>query len=191
MIGHPDALREQTADGWQYADPLNRQMALLLLIGGVFLPDIDAGIEALEAEGKAAGAELRERRRKAVRALQREQSGELGESGWGAHVEFIAVRLRAIERERHVLPLAKTGKKFTVGRKKGTVGRVRKAIRATLKKHPELTNPELWENLKLVPPRGWEFYDNRVGEYIDHPDGSTSRAQFNNICGEERRRIRG
>lgn len=191
MIGHPEALRERTPDGWEYADQLNQQMALFLSIGGVFLPDLDAGIEALEAEGKAAGAELRERRRKAVRALQREQSGEVSESGWGAHVEFVIVRLRAIERERHVLPLAKTGKKFIAGRKKGAVGRVRKAIRATLKKHPELSNPDLWENLKLAPPRGWEFYGNRLGEYIEHPDGSTSRAQFNNICGEERRRIRG
>lgn len=87
----------------------------------------------------------------------------------------------------HTIPVALTGEKFKSGRKPGTVGTVRKAIRSLLKKKPGMKNPEIWEHLKRNPPRDWEFCDNRMGEYIEHQDGETKRAQFNNICGEERK----
>lgn len=86
-----------------------------------------------------------------------------------------------------LIPLAEIGEKFKSGRKPGAVGPVRKAIRSLLKKKPGMKNPEIWEHLKSNPPRGWVFYDNRIGEYIEYPGGETKRAQFNNICGEERK----
>lgn len=102
-----------------------------------------------------------------------------------AHLLVVSVKAAV-----RTIPLAMTGEKFKRGRKQGTVGRVRKAIRALLKKDSRLMPREIWEQLKKSPPREWQFYDNRAGEYIEYPGGETSRAQFNNICSEERK-IRG
>lgn len=109
----------------------------------------------------------------------------------------VELRILAIDRlllglkaTKQWIPLSAVGAKFIAGRKPGAAGRVRRAIAAHLKQHPNAKNPEIWEALRSKPPKGWCFYANRLGEYIEHQDGETKRAQFNNICGEERRKIR-
>lgn len=94
-----------------------------------------------------------------------------------------------------LMPKAELGEKFAKGRKHGTVGPVRKAIAKYLKAHgPDVKNPEIWDALFADPPRALSFFDNRCGQYVEWKTGegtitSTSRKQFETICGEERKKL--
>ncbi len=91
-----------------------------------------------------------------------------------------------------LLASAAHGRKFKAGRKPGTGGPIRKRIAALLKKNPRLKNPELWETIKNAPPRGWQAFDNRLGEYLEGPGNqSMTRGRFDTVCGEERKKITG
>lgn len=88
-----------------------------------------------------------------------------------------------------MLEAAKTGAKFQLGRKSLTGGPIRKAIARLLAKSPGMKNPELWEAIKMKPPRGWQVFDNRAGKYIEGPKSSKGMnyARFCNVAAEERR----
>ena len=79
-------------------------------------------------------------------------------------------------------------KKFTVGRKPGSVGPIRKEIEDLLKKNPTMKNTELWAAIGAKPPRGWQFYDNRAGKYIEGPKSGDNMGylRFCNVAWEER-----
>lgn len=96
----------------------------------------------------------------------------------------------AIRYDARGLAREATAALFTTGRKAGTKGTIRKAVASLLKKHPDMKNPQLWDALKAKPPKGCEFCNNSLGEYIDRPGGYTSYATFRNICSEERKEQR-
>lgn len=69
-IGHPDARRRQTAEGWEYQDRKNQVFAEGLHFFGLSLPLADAHIERLELEGNQKGAKLmRSNRRQALQNM--------------------------------------------------------------------------------------------------------------------------
>lgn len=94
-------------------------------------------------------------------------------------------------RQVYMAPLAQHGKKFP-GRKPGTYGPIRKAIARLLKQRP-MKNAELWDTLKSRRPRGWTFFDNSQGKYIEGPKKSDGMdyARFRNIASEERKKLKG
>jgi len=82
------------------------------------------------------------------------------------------------------------GVKFTKGRKKNSGSLIRKAIAKLLKANPDMKNPELWAALKNKPPRGWNFCENRLGNYIEGPKmANMNYERFCNVCGEERKKV--
>jgi hypothetical protein len=90
-IGHRTAVRAMTSDGWLYQDASNQTFALdSQIFHGVSMPDIDAFIERLEAEGAPAGHELRERRIKAWEGRDNHET-------FLRHMEWIVNRKREIE----------------------------------------------------------------------------------------------
>ncbi len=83
------------------------------------------------------------------------------------------------------------GQKFKDGRKQGSSGPIPKAIAKLLAKTPTMKNPDLWEAIKKKPPKGWSFCDNRIGKYIEGPNGKeTGYKRFCNLCGYERKKER-
>ncbi len=105
-----------------------------------------------------------------------------------AWINFLFAAMRASKRQEFLLPLSRTGKKFSSGRKIGTVGPVRAEIRRYLKRSPTARTAEIWSSLESKPPRGWEFFDNRLGRYIEtNGPESTSYRRFGNIVSEERK----
>lgn len=93
-----------------------------------------------------------------------------------------------------LLPFARHGDRMMKGRKEGTVGPIRKRIRALLRGDPERENLELWERIKDRPPKGCEFIerDARAKWYIDGPkaaDRMTWRS-FCNACWKERQLLK-
>jgi hypothetical protein len=85
---------------------------------------------------------------------------------------------------------AATGQKFKAGRKPGTGGQIRMAIRKALAKAPALRNKALWERIKSNPPRGFTFFETaRFGRYIEgpHADDGMGYSRFCNVASEERK----
>lgn len=68
-------------------------------------------------------------------------------------------------------PMASVGKKFRDGRKPGTLGPVRKALRASIKKNCALSTLELWDNVaNRLKGKGWTAYDTaKTGRYLEGP----------------------
>lgn len=89
--------------------------------------------------------------------------------------------------------LAIHGKKMRQGRKKSTIGPIRKFIRAMLAKKPKATNEELWTTIKAKPPKGWTPMETaRYGRYIDPPAGHTEVKwkSFRTYASLERKRLK-
>lgn len=87
-------------------------------------------------------------------------------------------------------PVAKHGQVFLNGRKKGAIGKVRKAIRSYLSKHPGSKPRQVWDALARNPPPGLRFFENRLGTYIESDDSAveTKFRRFQNIVYEEIRK---
>jgi hypothetical protein len=88
-------------------------------------------------------------------------------------------------------PQAAIGKKFTEGRKTNTGGPIRKAIARELKRTPGIKNAALWGALAAKPPRGWQFFDNRHGKYIEgaEADQGMEYRRFCTVASEERKKL--
>lgn len=83
---------------------------------------------------------------------------------------------------------AEAGQRFKEGRKIGTLGPIRKAIDRLLKKHQDMTTPELWEAISQKPPKGWQAYNNNQGKYLEKPPKeNVGYPRFQNICSEARK----
>lgn len=93
---------------------------------------------------------------------------------------------------RDVMPKAKTGQKFTQGRKVGTESPIKKAVRKTLKANPLLKTLEVWRILAKAPPRNWSFLENRLGRYIEGPSAAEGMkyGRFQNLCSEIRAELK-
>lgn len=87
--------------------------------------------------------------------------------------------------------LAATGKTFREGRKVNSVGPIRKAIAREVGKNPSLMPRYLWAILARKPPKGWEFFDNSEGKYIEGPKGGEGMkyAHFSAVCKEEKDKL--
>ena len=87
--------------------------------------------------------------------------------------------------------LAATGKAFRDGRKMNTSSPIRKAIAHELKKQPNLKPREMWVILASKPPKGWEFFSNNLGKYIEGPTGSDGMkyTRFSAVCKEEKDKL--
>jgi hypothetical protein len=90
-------------------------------------------------------------------------------------------------------PLATFGQPFkkhsSLKRKPGPI---RKAIARELKKNPALKNREIFSSLAATPPKGWTFFDNRAGRYIEGPTKHDDMGypRFSEICLEERNKLK-
>lgn len=74
------------------------------------------------------------------------------------------------------------GKKMRKGRKKDTIGPMRKFIRKTLLSKPSATNEELWTAIKARPPREWVPMENeKYGRYIEGPQ-SGEEVKWKSFC---------
>ena len=123
------------------------------------------------------------------------------------HVEFMETETRtlesldALEKQnehwlkiqliRDTLPAARLGRKFTRGRVKNSVSKLRKSIQREIKTNPNLRPAEIWKALAEKPPKGLTFQDNRMGKYIEEDvkqDGvkNTGYKRFCNIVSEEK-----
>lgn len=152
----------------------------------VSLPEIDKSIEL--ASGVVVPDQVANLRRLREDMFELRHVGEFVASIWAAQALWRAAS--HVNEMTATLKDRKLGKKFRGGRKIGTKGLVRKAIAAHLKTHPTSKNDEIWTALSKKPPRGWEFFDNRVGRYISGPENhNIDLRRFQNICADERRAL--
>ena len=138
--------------------------------------------------------------RKAVdHARQAERAVEVGDAQAAAimaagamcaawQAEMIEARERWFE--VHVAPLADTGRRFRGGRKAGSAGPVRLAIRRVLSRNSTASALQVWEAINTRPPKGMALYDSpRLGKYIETKGRKdTGWARFQTIVSEERNR---
>ena len=128
-----------------------------------------------------------------LRAAARRLRTAIAEKNWiaaeradaAANTTYLRMRLL------YMGPLAQHGKKFP-GRKVGSYAPIHKAIARLLKQRP-IKNLQLWDTLKSRPPRGWTFFDNSQGKYIEGPKASDGMnySRFRNIASEERKKLKG
>jgi hypothetical protein len=180
----------RTLDGygaWLYADPSVHSACLAWHMFYKFnLVELDNYLQEDgwdTSEAKKNRSVLIHRRAQALQA-QKEGNKGLAES-W---LNYLSLAMRAGKRMEFLLPLSKTGKKFVSGRKPGSIGPVRQAIRRHLKRQPQANAAQIWAALSVKPPKGMTFYDNRLGKYIEsdnHPE--TQYRQFANLVSFERK----
>lgn len=179
------------SDSWLYADP-NVQSAIVDF--GVFHNFNLADFDNFLAEP---GWDASSLTRAHLAELLKWRADALAARATGDRVRMIAILTlmksdmdRVREREA-LLPLARKGHKFKPGRQAGTIGAVRKAVRAYLADYPDASAAHVWDDLKSAPPKGLAFYSSpRLGEYIeDDENKSTSRRRFDNIVSLERKMI--
>ncbi|MDO8262194.1 MAG: hypothetical protein Q7T21_03105 [Gallionella sp.] len=109
-----------------------------------------------------------------------------------AQASFALVR-DALQKLRPLGDLAFLARKFKMGRKPSTGSPIRKAIAKVLKENPDFKNPDLWAKLSANPPKGWNFFNNRAGRYIEGPNFAEDHMvyrRFCTVCGEERKNLK-
>ena len=123
----------------------------------------------------------------------RERASSLYAKGDLEHaMEVIRYLLMVRQIAEGVVPSARLGKKFTVGRKKGSAGPIRKLIARELKRSPSIKNPQLWDRICSVLPRGWAPFDNSIGKYLEGPTAGreVKYSSFCTIASEERGKLK-
>ena len=180
--------RSLDANGaWLYTDPVVHSACLVWHVFYKFnLAELDNYLQEDgwdSPEAKKNQVLLIERRAEAL------QAQKVGNKALAlAWLNYLFLAMRAGKRMEFLQPLAQTGKKFVSGRKSGSVGPVRLAIRRYLKRQPQARAAQIWGSLSAKPPNGMSFYDNRLGKYIEtdgQPD--THYRHFSNLVSMERR----
>lgn len=89
--------------------------------------------------------------------------------------------------------LENLGNMFKGGRKSGAVSPVRKAVRRELARDPNASTETLWMRVEAKPPKGWVFFANRAGRYIEGPKGGQNMnfRTFANVASAERKLLKG
>ena len=180
--------RQQDTDGnWVYTNPQESSCHIFWQLKyGFNLVGLDDYLEEAGWDTPIAQKNreyLFQRREKAL-AAQEAHNDDLVE----ALLSHLYLAIRVGKRLEFLIPSAQLGKKFSAGRKVGTVGPVRAEIRRYLKRSPTARTAEIWSSLESKLPRGWEFFDNRLGRYIEtNGPESTSYRRFGNIVSEERK----
>lgn len=105
---------------------------------------------------------------------------------------WLAATALAAHATGFLLPHAATGIKFTKGRKPNTGGPIRKRIEKELAKNPAMKPLQVWDKIKSKPPKGWEFFDNAAGRYIEGPKGGQGMGypRFSEVCKEVRDKLK-
>ena len=93
-----------------------------------------------------------------------------------------------------LLPKGAHGAKFQ-GRKAGALGPLRREVRKALKKSPSAKNGAIWEALRVRKLKGWQFFDNPQGRYVEIDSAnegrkSTSYESFRNTVSLERKGLK-
>jgi len=90
------------------------------------------------------------------------------------------------------LDAAATGRKFHKGRKVGAVSPVRKRVAQILKNSPSATATEVWTAAARQPPKGYQFFENTLGRYIEGPEVGDNMgwSRFQNVVSEERKKVK-
>ena len=175
---------------WFYRGPEIRTTIILWqLTHGFNLVELDNYLEESGWESAAAKAnrELLLKRRAQALAAHKAGQHELVV----AWLSFLSLAMRAGKRMEFLIPAAKLGKKFKSGRKVGTIGPVRRAIRRCLSRAPSATTAQVWTSLESKPPKGMAFFNNRLGKYIEtdgHPD--TKYPHFANLVTMEKQLLK-
>ncbi len=89
--------------------------------------------------------------------------------------------------------LATYGEVMRKGRKKDTIGPVRKFIRKALERKPALSNEDLWAAITTKPPRDWTVMNSsRFGRYIEGPSSKdeVKWKSFRTYAALERNRLK-
>ena len=88
-----------------------------------------------------------------------------------------------------LIPQVELGRKFAQGRKVGTEGPIKEAVRKIMKGKPSMSTAAVWTALALRPPKGWQAMENTLGKYLEGPTASDSMAyrRFENVCSEIRK----
>lgn len=88
-------------------------------------------------------------------------------------------------------PDVRQGRRFK-GKKKGSAGPVKTAVRKILKKNPRMKSSSIWDSLKDALPRGWLVCENRAGKYIEGKKAGQGceYKRFQDICSEVRGELR-
>jgi len=123
--------------GYHHASPEAMGFATTCIFRGFNLPEFDLWLSALRDCG--AKIELLERRKNALAALW-----ENNEDSLARHLEWMMLRRLIIERNDFMLPLAKSGKAVTDGRKLPKRREVQKWIDAEVAKKTAETAKKLW-----------------------------------------------
>lgn len=99
---------------------------------------------------------------------------------------------REIVLRRDVMPTALYGQVMKQGRKPGTVGPIRKAIKRILKRHPSYSPLDIWNSFFHNPPKGWTITHDRNGRRIKAPNAGNGMAyrRFCNIVSDEKGRLK-
>ena len=175
---------------WFYRGPDIRSAIIRWqLAHGFNLVELDNYLEESGWDSAAAQAnrDLLLQRRAQALAAQKAGNQELV-LAW---LSFLSLAMRAGKRMELLIPSAKLGKKFSAGRKPGTAGPVRRAIRRYLKSDSRARAAQIWSGLKAKPPKGMEFYESTQGPYIwTAGHGETKYAHFRNLVTMERQLLK-
>ena len=106
-----------------------------------------------------------------------------------AWINFLYAVMRASKRQDFLLPLSRVGKKFTAGRKRGTVSPARGFVREYLRKHPKSDPAKIFSALTVANLQEVRTGQTQAGEkYVYTPGvGRMSYRQFSNMVHTERK----
>lgn len=169
----------QSIAGWVYDAPV-QVAAEALAFYGLDLAELDNWIEA----GGDERAHMLDWRARAIQSFVNRNPDAM--EAWAM---FLRSAMHMIGVADFMRPLAKHGKVMKSGRKVGTVGAVRKFVRAHLAKDPQASAAVVWRAIAEKPPRHVEVYEEsgRIEKYIrTSGQGDTSYRQFCNIVSAER-----
>jgi DNA-binding transcriptional MerR regulator len=177
-------------DAWVYQDTKVRDTIIFWQLKyGFNLVELDNYIEEDGWDSPAAQENrefLFQQRAKALKAQENQN-----EDAVEALLSHLALAMRLGKHFELLIPKAKLGKKFSAGRKPGTAGPVRRAIRRYLKSDSQARAAQIWSGLKSKPPKGMEFYESSQGPYIwTEGHGQTQYAQFRNLVTMERQLLK-
>lgn len=119
---------------------------------------------------------------------------DAGKNILGAHISAQAAEAVSAARAASLRPALAYAEVMRKGRKQGTIGSVRLAIRAALAKNANRSAEQLWADMSKKPPKNLAFFNSpRLGRYIEwstSPPRSTAYDRFANLVSEEKRLLR-
>lgn len=125
-----------------------------------------------------------------------EQITKVAHEAIAVAVQESTISTSALALTEKLRPLLDQGRAFTMGRKPGSSGPVRKAIARLLAKNPGMKNRDLLAAIKQNPPKGWQVEEFTHFDYppeIVGPKREIDRMgyeRFCNVAAEERKKAK-